>query len=161
MRAALAEAEAALAAGEFPVGCVFVRQGEIVSRGRRINSKGEAGNELDHAEIVGLRSLVAENPGLDLAEVRIYSTMEPCLMCYATLILSGVRTIVYSCEDVMGGSTGLDLARLNPLYREMEVKIVPHILRRDSLDIFQTFFRNPENTYWQDSPLARHILAQK
>ena len=86
--------------------------------------------------------------------------MEPCLMCYVTLLLNGIRKFVYGFEDVMGGGTNLDLQQLNPLYREMEIDIVPHVMRRESLELFKTFFENPANTYWQDSPLAQYILAQ-
>ena len=160
MQQALEEAGEALAAGEFPVGCVMVLDGEIINRGRRINSKSPDENELDHAEIVALRELFAHHPEIDRSQIVVYSTMEPCLMCYVTLLLNGIRKIVYGYEDVMGGGTNLDLQTLNPLYKEMSVEIIPHVLRRESLELFKTFFAAPDNTYWQDSPLARYTLAQ-
>ena len=159
MAAALAEAEQALVAGEFPVGCVLVRDGVILARGHRTNSTLETVNELDHAEIVALRKLAAEYPGMDSTGITAYSTMEPCLMCYAALILNGVRTIVYAYEDVMGGGTGLDPATLAPLYRQMAVTVVPGVLRRESLALFKRFFASPDNMYWQESPLAQYTLA--
>ena len=160
MRQALLEAEKALAEGEFPVGCVMVYGNEIVSRGSRINSRPPHENELDHAEIIALRKLVAQHPGIERAKIVVYATMEPCLMCYVTLLLNGIRTIVYSYEDIMGGTTGLDLRKLAPLYREMQVAVTSHILRRESLELFRTFFADQNNTYWQDSPLARYTLEQ-
>jgi tRNA(adenine34) deaminase len=81
-------------------------------------------------------------------------------MCYVTLLLNGIRTIVYAYEDIMGGGTNLDLNKLTPLYREMSVAITPHILRRESLELFRIFFADQDNTYWQDSPLARYTLEQ-
>lgn len=81
-------------------------------------------------------------------------------MCYVTLLLNGIRKIVYSFEDMMGGGTNLDLQQLNPLYREMEIEVIAHIRRAESLKLFKSFFENPSNTYWHDSPLARYILAQ-
>ena len=160
MREALQEAEQALKAGEFPVGCIMVHDGEIISRGRRVNSRAPDDNEMDHSEITALRKIYEQHPDKERAEIVVYSTMEPCLMCYVTLLLNGVRKIVYAYEDVMGGGTNLDLQTLHPLYREMSVEITPHVLRRESLDLFRTFFANPDNTYWQDSPLARYTLAQ-
>ena len=160
MKAALDEARQALIADEFPVGCVMVHDGEVVARGQRINSKAPAENELDHAEIVGLRKLFALHPAIDRHQITVYSTMEPCLMCYVTLLLNGIRKFVYGFEDVMGGGTNLDLQQLNPLYREMEIDIIPHVMRWESLELFKNFFENPVNTYWQDSPLAQYILAQ-
>jgi tRNA(adenine34) deaminase len=160
MKEALEEAGQALIAGEFPVGCVMVHEGEIVSRGRRINSRPPHANELDHAEITALQKLFVQQPELDRARVVVYSTMEPCLMCYVTLLLNGIRTIVYGYEDVMGGGTSLVLSKLAPLYCEMDVSVTPHVLRRESLELFRLFFADQENTYWQDSPLARYTLAQ-
>jgi len=160
MKAALDEARQALIADEFPVGCVMVHGGEVVGRGQRINSKAPAENELDHAETVALRKLFALYPAIDRRQITVYSTMEPCLMCYVTLLLNGIRKFVYGFEDVMGGGTNLDLQQLNPLYREMEIDIIPHVMRWESLELFKKFFENPANTYWQDSPLAQYILAQ-
>ena len=160
MKLALDEAGNALAAGEFPVGCVMVHDNKIISRGRRINSTAPDENELDHAEIMALRELFAQHPEINRSKIVVYSTMEPCLMCYVTLLLNGIRKIVYGYEDIMGGGTNLDLQSLNPLYREMSIEIIPHVLRRESLELFRTFFAAPDNTYWQDSPLASYTLAQ-
>ena len=160
MHAALNEAQKALESGEFPVGCVMVHDGKIVSAGQRINSKVPTDNELDHAEMVALRNLYEEHPEIDRGEIIVYSTMEPCLMCYGTLLLNGIRKIVYGYEDIMGGGTNLDLNKLAPLYREMSVEIIPHVLRRESLELFRIFFTNQENTYWQDSHLAQYTLSQ-
>ena len=160
MREALLEAREALVAGEFPVGCVMVCEDEIVSRGRRINSRPPHENELDHAEIMALRKLFVQKPEIEFSKIVVYSTMEPCLMCYVTLLLNGIRMIVYAYEDIMGGGTRLDLKTLAPLYREMSAVITPHVLRRESLELFKAFFAEQENTYWQDSPLARYTLAQ-
>ena len=160
MREALLEAGEAIIAGEFPVGCVMVHEGEIVSRGRRINSKSPNENELDHAEIMALRKLFAQHPEIDRSKIIVYSTMEPCLMCYVTLLLNGIRKIVYAYEDIMGGGTNLDLNELAPLYREMSVEIIPNVLRRESLELFKLFFADQDNTYWEGSPLEQYTLSQ-
>jgi tRNA(adenine34) deaminase len=160
MQQAIAEAGKALADGEFPVGCVMVHRGRVVSKGRRINSRAPDENELDHAEIVALRELFAKHPEIDRAKIIVYSSMEPCLMCYVTLLLNGFRNFVYAYEDIMGGGTSLDLQSLNPLYRDMEADVTGHVLRRQSLELFKAFFADQDNTYWQDSPLALYTLAQ-
>jgi tRNA(adenine34) deaminase len=158
MRIALDEAAASLKAGDFPVGCVLVANGQVLAQGRRINSGGPDANELDHAEVLTLRSFLQENPLYDLSGVTAYSTMEPCLMCYTTLLLSGIRRFVWAYEDTMGGGTSLPLLQLSPLYAEMQVENIPHVLRRESLMLFQDFFRR--YSYWEESELARYTLAQ-
>ena len=159
MGAALAEAAAALKAGEFPVGVVLVADGEILVRASRRNSQAQSRNEIDHAEINALRILLSDYPQVGPSRVRVYSTMEPCLMCYSTLLLSGIRRVVWAYEDVMGGGTGLDLQRLTPLYRDMQVELVASVLRQESLALFQQFFRKYD--YWQDSLLASYTLSQQ
>ncbi len=161
MQLALHEAQKALAAKEFPVGAVLVHEGEVVAVGKRENSQSDAANELDHAEVVALRNLFATQPEIDRSRVIAYSTMEPCLMCYATLLLNGIRTIVYGYEDAMGGGTNLSLQELTPLYKEMQVQVIPHVLRSESLKLFKDFFADPENDYWQESLLVDYTLAQE
>jgi tRNA(adenine34) deaminase len=159
MGLALIQARAALKAGEFPVGCIIVAAGRVVGEGRRTHSQGAA-NELDHAEVVALRELLTRAPEIEPAGLTVYSTMEPCLMCYATLLLNGVRRIVYAYEDVMGGAAGLNLATLAPLYREMRVRVDSGVRRAESLALFKEFFANQANGYWQGSLLAEYTLTQ-
>lgn len=158
MREALKEAHLALAKGEFPVGCVFVVGDDIVARGHRKNSGEGNRNEIDHAEILTLRSLLEERPDIDPAGLSVYSTMEPCLMCYSTMLLSGIRRFVWAYEDVMGGGGNLPLYMLNQLYAGMKVELVDNVLRTESLRLFQNFFSG--YSYWQDSLLSRYTMAQ-
>jgi tRNA(adenine34) deaminase len=160
MRLALAEGEKALAAGEFPVGAVLVYEGEVLVSGRRRHSKAPSANELEHAEIVILQQLVARHPGITPGRLTLYSTMEPCLMCFGALLLNGIHSIVYGYEDVMGGGTNLPLSGLNPLYQQMEVVLLPHVLRKECLALFKRFFADPVNAYWKQSQLADYTLAQ-
>lgn len=159
MRLALDEAKKALAAGEFPVGCVVVDQDRVVATGARTNSMANA-NEIDHAEIVALRNLTSVNGEVDYGRITVYCTMEPCLMCFAALILAGVRRIVWAYEDVMGGGTNCDLSMLAPLYSDCGVAIKTRVLRRESLELFKNFFSNPDCRYWKGSLLAEYTLKQ-
>jgi len=160
MKKALDQAQKALVAGEFPVGCVLVYNGRILVSSFRIGTSTEPGNEVDHAEMVALRRLVNLKKNIDNRQVTLFCTMEPCLMCLGALLLSGIGEVVYAYEDVMGGGTGCDLAGLTPLYRDQKISIVPHILRQESLELFRTFFKNPENSYWDGSLLAEYTLRQ-
>ena len=159
MQMALAQAEEAYAAGEFPVGCILVHRDRVLISSRRSGTVGGRKNEVDHAEMVALRHLASMETDIPAEDNILFSTLEPCLMCYGAIILSGIKTIVYAVEDVMGGGTSCDLSRLTPLYRQAKISTVPNILRAESAALLKSFFNNPENTYWKDSLLARYAIA--
>ncbi len=158
MEKALVEAEIALSRGEFPVGCVIVHDGKIIASGCRHGTAGDQISETDHAEILALKQLERSGP-VDRNLVTIYCTLEPCLMCYGAILISGIRNIVYAYEDVMGGGTRCDLSRMPPLYGSRPINLISRILRDKSLLLFKSFFSNPENTYWKDSFLATYTLS--
>jgi tRNA(adenine34) deaminase len=160
MGKALELAGGALERGEFPVGCVMVHQDNILVTGVRKGTIANDRNELDHAEMVALRRLTELEKPINHEEVTVFCTMEPCLMCYAALILAGIGKIVYAYEDVMGGGSSCDLARLKPLYKNSPITVVADVMRRESLEMFQAFFSNPDNSYWKNSLLAEYTLAQ-
>ncbi|WP_457576274.1 nucleoside deaminase [Desulfomarina sp.] len=160
MEAALEMARRALVEGEFPVGCIIAYDGKIVADGRRWNCNRENGSELDHAEIIALRNLSGKQNRVDMTKVTVYSTMEPCLMCFTALLVNGITRFVYGYEDVMGGGTNLPLKMLSPLYRSLDVSIIGGILRKESLELFQTFFSSPDCDYLKDTLLAEYTLQQ-
>ena len=160
MKKALELAEDALARGEFPVGCVMVHREKILVTGARKGTIGNDRNELDHAEMVALRRLIELDGPINHGDVTVFCTMEPCLMCYAALILAGIGNIVYAYEDVMGGGSACELSRLKPLYKNSPITVVADVMRTESLQLFQAYFSNPVNNYWKNSLLAEYTLAQ-
>jgi len=160
MKKALELAEDALARGEFPVGCVMVHRETILVTGARKGTIGNDGNELDHAEMVALRRLIELDGPINYGDVTVFCTMEPCLMCYAALILAGIGNIIYAYEDVMGGGSACELTRLKPLYKNSPITVVADVMRTESLQLFQAYFSNPANSYWKNSLLAEYTLAQ-
>lgn len=160
MEQALKQAELAFSAGEFPVGCVIADETKILAVGSRQGTAGGRANETDHAEMVALRRLVDVGRDETAGPLSVFCTMEPCLMCFGAILISGIHRIVYAYEDVMGGGTGCDLSRLPALYRGTPVEIVPYVMRARSLALFKAFFSRPDNPYWKYSVLADYTLAQ-
>ena len=160
MQIALKEAQKALRCGEFPVGCLLAHQDTIIAVGSRKGTTGRVNNEIDHAEIQALRQLSDLSTGINPAEITVYCTLEPCLMCFGAILIAGIRHIVYAYEDVMGGGTGCDVSSLPTLYTQHEIAVVPGVLRHESITLFKTFFSNPANTYWKESLLESYTLSQ-
>ncbi len=160
MRHALELAQLALDRGEFPVGCILAYQGQIIARGERRGTRRQVPSELDHAEMIALRHLESLSGPMDRKAITLYATLEPCLMCFGALLISGIGTIVYAYEDAMGGGTTCNRHQLAPLYKDNAVRIVPGIGRKQSLQLFKAYFSNPDTGYWRGSLLADYTLSQ-
>ena len=160
MTKALQQAQAALAAGEFPVGCVMVYENRIIASGARVGTTGDCTNEIDHAEMIALRRLINLKANINHREVTLFSTLEPCLMCFGALMISNIGKIIFAYEDAMGGGTRCDFTKLPPLYKENQISVIPNILRQKSLQLLKAFFANPANTYLKGSLLASYTLRQ-
>nr|OQO24841.1 hypothetical protein B0A51_10328 [Rachicladosporium sp. CCFEE 5018] len=106
MRKAIAMAEMALASDETPVGCVFVREGEVIGRG--INGTNASLCGTRHAEFVALAEIMSKYPQSILRDTDLYVTVEPCIMCASALRQYGIRTVYFGClNDRFGGTGGV------------------------------------------------------
>jgi len=103
MAMALAEAEAAGARGEVPVGAALVTAaGEILARdGNRIVERHDP---TAHAEMLVLRAGAAKLGNERLIGTTLYVTLEPCAMCTGAMSLARVKRLVFAAEDPKGGA---------------------------------------------------------
>ncbi|KAF8075885.1 cytidine deaminase-like protein [Lyophyllum atratum] len=108
MREAMAMAEEALAAGEVPVGCVFVRDEKVIAQAR--NRTNELRNATRHAELEASDKILADKlltPTVSkypLSTTTLYVTVEPCIMCASALRQLGIKEVFYGCgNDRFGG----------------------------------------------------------
>ena len=104
MDEALELARQAMAEGEVPVGCVIVRNGEIVGRGR--NRRETAKTALGHAEIEAIADACKNLGGWRLWECTLYVTLEPCPMCAGAIINARIPRVVFGASDAKCGACG-------------------------------------------------------
>ena len=104
MDQALDLAKEAAAEGEVPVGCVIVRNGEIVGRGR--NRRERAKTALGHAEIEAIAEANRNLGGWRLWECTLYVTLEPCPMCAGAIVNARIPRVVYGASDSKCGACG-------------------------------------------------------
>lgn len=104
MREALDLAREAAAAGEVPVGCVIVRSGEIVGRGR--NRREEKQATASHAEMEAIAQANERLGTWRLADCELYVTLEPCPMCAGAILNARIARVVYGAQDPKAGSCG-------------------------------------------------------
>jgi tRNA(adenine34) deaminase len=102
MDMALAEARAAGARGEVPVGCVLVRDGEVIARaGNRTLAEHDP---TAHAELVAIRAAAAALGSERLDGCDLYVTLEPCVMCAGAVSFARIRRLYYGAADPKGGA---------------------------------------------------------
>ena len=104
MDEALKLAEQAAAEGEVPVGCVIVRGGEIVGRGRNRREKDKSA--LAHAEIEAISEACRNLGGWRLWEGTLYVPLEPCPMCAGAIVSARIPRVVYGASDRKHGAVG-------------------------------------------------------
>lgn len=119
MREALAEARAAAAVGEVPIGAVVVRAGEIVARAH--NRRELDQDPSAHAEFSALCAAAQSLGRWRLSDCTVYVTLEPCCMCAGLMVNARVGRCVYGAADAKAGALGslYDLnadSRLNHLF---------------------------------------------
>ncbi|MFN2315406.1 MAG: tRNA adenosine(34) deaminase TadA [Gemmatimonadales bacterium] len=121
MRAALALAEAALPAGEVPVGAVVVREGQVL--GASHNETMATGDPTAHAEFLAIRRALAEARADRLPDATLYVTLEPCAQCAGAIVLAKVGRVVFGAWDPKAGMAGSihDLLRHPKLNHRPEV----------------------------------------
>jgi tRNA(adenine34) deaminase len=141
MRAALAEAEAAAADGDVPVGAVVLDEaGVIVARGR--NRREADGDPTAHAEIVAIREAARAAGGWRLDGLTLVVTLEPCTMCAGAITAARLGRLVYGAADARAGAVGSlwDVVRDQRLVPVPEV--IGGVLADECQQVIVTFFAN-------------------
>src|SRR5438270_9270387 len=102
MDLALDEARAAAAAGEVPIGCVIVRDREVIAQaGNRTLADRDP---TAHCEMLAIRSAAETLSSERLIECDLYVTLEPCPMCAAAISFARIRRLYYGAPDPKGGA---------------------------------------------------------
>lgn len=104
MRLALAEARAAAAAGEVPVGAVVVHGGRVIATGR--NAPIGQHDPTAHAEIAALRAAARALGNYRLDGCTLYVTLEPCAMCAGAMLHARLARVVFGAADPKTGACG-------------------------------------------------------
>jgi tRNA(adenine34) deaminase len=105
MQEARAEAAAAEAHGDVPIGCVVVAgDGTVLGRGH--NERELAQDPTAHAEVLALRRAAEAIGHWRVLDATLYVTLEPCAMCAGAIVLARVPRVVFGCTDPKAGAAG-------------------------------------------------------
>ena len=138
MRQALDLAREAAAAGEVPVGCVIVRDGAVVGRGR--NRREERQAAWSHAEMEAMAEANRTLGTWRLDGCTLYVTLEPCPMCAGGIINARVDTVRYGTRDDKAGACGSVLNLFEERFNH-HPRLYRGPLERECQEILQDFFQ--------------------
>ena len=139
MDEALALAAQAAADGEVPVGCVIVRSGRIVGRGR--TRRETAKTALGHAEIEAIADACRNLGGWRLWDCTLYVTLEPCPMCAGAIVNARIPRVVYGAADTKAGSCG-SVCDLFSMEFNHHPQVVSGIRQDECAALLRDFFQN-------------------
>ena len=139
MRAALNEAERALAYGDVPIGAIAVHRDKIIGRGH--NRREADQDPTAHAEMIALRQAAAALGHWRLEGVTLYCTLEPCAMCAGAMVLARLPCLVYATADPKAGAAGsiIDITRHHRLNHRLQVE--HGIFAAEAAQQIRAFFR--------------------
>lgn len=141
MRRALAQAKAAAAAGEAPIGAVLVdpATGEVVAEAH--NQPIGLHDPTAHAEVLALRAAGQARSNYRLSGLTLYVTLEPCAMCAGAISHARIGRVVYGASDEKGGAVAH-----GPRYFEQPTchsrpAVTSGVLAEESSALLRSFFR--------------------
>ncbi len=102
MRMALAEAEAALAEEEVPIGAVIVQNDRVIAAAH--NQREQLRDPTAHAEMIAITQAAQTLNSWRLEGCTLYATLEPCPMCAGAILQARIPTVVYGAADPKGGA---------------------------------------------------------
>ncbi|MEI8268473.1 MAG: tRNA adenosine(34) deaminase TadA [Acidimicrobiaceae bacterium] len=138
MRLAIDAAKNAAAHDDVPVGCVLVKDGQVLGTGE--NRREVDQDPTAHAEVVALRNAAKQSSGWRMDGVTAYVTLEPCAMCAGALLNARVSRVVIGASDEKAGAVGSRYNLLSDPRLLHEAEITYDVLADDSAALLREFF---------------------
>lgn len=138
MRLALREASRALEHDDIPVGCVVVRDGEVIGIGH--NEREIRSDPTAHAELIALREAARSLGSWRVLDSVLYVTLEPCAMCAGAIVLARVPRVVFGTPDPKAGAAGSVLDILAEPQLNHRPQVESGLLAPECADLLRSFF---------------------
>lgn len=138
MTEAIKEAEKAYNLNEVPVGCVVVKDGEIISRTH--NTTESTSNAANHAEILAIGDACRRLGTKYLDECEMYVTLEPCAMCSGAIINARIKRLYVGIDEPKTGCCGSVVNLFDKLPNKTEIYV--GISEDACRQLMKSFFKN-------------------
>lgn len=140
MKRALEQAKIAGRKGEVPIGCVVVKDGKVIARGR--NRREELNNAVKHAEIIAIEKACKKTGDWRLNGCEMYVTLEPCAMCAGAVFNARLDKLYFGAYDLKSGACGSAFDITGGITLNHSVLTVGGVLERECSLIITEFFKN-------------------
>ncbi|WP_206751387.1 tRNA adenosine(34) deaminase TadA [Cryobacterium frigoriphilum] len=142
MLLALAEARAALATDDVPVGAVVLdATGQVIGRGR--NERELHQDPTLHAEVVAIRAAAAATGDWHLTGCTLVVTLEPCVMCAGAILAARVPVVVFGAWDEKAGAVGSVYDVLRDRRLNHRVEVIAGLSADECTRLLLDFFDDP------------------
>ena len=139
MKEAIRQAKKARALEEVPIGCVLVKDGQIIARG--YNRRNTDKNTLSHAELNAIKKASKKLGDWRLEGCTMYVTLEPCQMCAGALMQSRIDRVVIGSMNPKAGCAGSVLNLLEMDGFNHKVEVIRGVLQEECSIMLSDFFR--------------------
>lgn len=137
MRMALEQAEQARRLGEVPVGCVVVKDGQVIGRG--YNRRETDRTVLGHAELMAIRQAEQVLGDWRLTGCTLYVTLEPCPMCAGAILNARPESVVFGASDPVFGACGGVMNLFEEAFG-VRIRLYGGVLAAECAGLLQEFF---------------------
>jgi len=141
MQEAIAQANAALAMDEVPVGCVIYHAPTDRIIAREHNRRECRADPTAHAEILALRDAATELGHWRLIDCTLAVTLEPCPMCAGALVNARIGRLIYGCDDPKAGAVRTLFQLCDDPRLNHRVEVAAHILPDECAKLLRDFFK--------------------
>ena len=141
MKAAIVQAKKAYALGEVPIGCVIVKDNQIIARG--YNRRSIDHNTLAHAEMIAIKKACKKLGDWRLEDCTMYITLEPCPMCAGAIVQARIKNIVIGAMNAKAGCAGsiLDLMHIQRFNHQVDTLLLDGEIHEECVELLKHFFR--------------------
>ncbi|MCI8586728.1 MAG: tRNA adenosine(34) deaminase TadA [Lachnospiraceae bacterium] len=139
MKEPIRQARKAWKLAEVPIGCVIVREDQIIARG--YNRRNTDKNTLAHAELLAIRRASKAVGDWRLEDCTMYITLEPCQMCAGAIVQARMKRVVIGSRNSKAGCAGSVLNLLNMPEFNHQVELTEGVLEEACSAMLTDFFR--------------------
>ena len=140
IKEAIREAKLAALEDEVPIGCIIVKNGEIIAKAH--NQRDKSHNPLGHAETLAIKKASEVVGDWQLVDCELYVTIEPCLMCAGAIIQSRINKVVYGAPDIKGGAFGSSINVLDANNINHRPEVIGGVLADECSQIIKDYFKS-------------------